>query len=122
MSLFPQKRPILWEQTTVGPNPLFSDAQRKIGGTIYPVMLLYEPSGSSVDSRPFLTWAQRVRKAKTDGFIATLVGRTPKLLELDEATLVNHDRTSTTKDRCTLRTTALPSWLLAVVRLNLDRS
>ena len=37
-----------------------------------------------MDSRPFLTWTQRVQKARGDGFSATLVGRTPKLLKQDE--------------------------------------
>jgi hypothetical protein len=56
----------------------------EIGGRIYPVARLYKPNGSSVDSRPFLTWTQRVRKAREAGFSATVVGRTPKLLKQDE--------------------------------------
>ena len=58
---------------------------KEIGGNIYPVARLYKSSGSSVDSKPFLTWTQRVRKAREDGFSATLIGWTPKLLKLDEA-------------------------------------
>ena len=58
---------------------------KEIGANIYPVARLYQPNGSSVDSRPFLTWTQRVQKAREDGFSATLIGRTPKLLKRDEA-------------------------------------
>ena len=57
---------------------------KEIGGNIYPVARLYKPSGSSVDSRPFLSWTRRVQKAREDGFSAMLVGRTPKLLKRDE--------------------------------------
>lgn len=94
MSLFPQSDQYYGSKQLLDPThpsarlklsafPVFRG--KEIGGNIYPVARLYKPNGSSVDSRPFLTWTQRVQKAREDGFSATLVGRTPKLLKRDDA-------------------------------------
>ena len=93
MSLFPQSGQYYGSKQLLDPThpsaklklsafPVFR--KNEIGGSIYPVARLYKPNGSSVDRRPFLTWTQRVQKAREDGFSATSVGRTPKLLKQDE--------------------------------------